>query len=85
MLVLFGLVKKFDLNLSIVQLLGSDSNGRLKVMLVVPGTQDLSPTMGSVSEGKIERKDCGHSPTKYSAGTVISVKKENLRHCRPLK
>ena len=61
MLVLFGLKKKYDLNLSIVRLQGSDENGRLKVVLIVPRTQAIRE------------------------GMVISVKKENLRHCRPLK
>ena len=61
MLVLFGLKKKYDLNLSVVRLQGSDENGRLKVVLIVPRTQAIRE------------------------GMVISVKKENLRHCRPLK
>ena len=87
-LVLFGLMKKFELNLSIVQLLGSDVNGRLKVMIVVPGTQGLRRVMGTVSDGMVKKKTIGYqSQTRYmySMGTIISVKKENLRHCRPLK
>ena len=84
-LVLFGLKKKYDLNLTIVQLLGSDSSGRLKVMIVVPGTHGLRQTMGIVSGGRLKEKNLVQRSTAYSAGMVISVKKENLRHCRPLQ
>ena len=85
MLVLFGLKKKFYLNLSIVQLQGSDVNGRLKVVLIVPATNELLQ-VGTVSDGKMKKKELGfRASTKYAEGMVISVKKENLRHCRPLK
>ena len=85
-LVLFGL-KKSDLNLSIVKFEGCDVNGRLKVMIVVSGTQQGSlQTIGSVSDGRVQQNVIGYRlPTSYAEGMVISVKKENLRHCRPLK
>ena len=56
MLVLFGLKKKYDLNLSIVQLQGCDVNGRLKVILIVPRTQAIRETIGVVVEERWRRK-----------------------------
>lgn len=85
MLVLFGLKKKFELNLSIVRLLGSNVNGRLKVMIVVPGTSGLRQGLRRITDGEVQMMDLGHRASAYSAGTIISVKKENVHHCRPLK
>ena len=85
LLVLFGLKKRYDLNLSIVRLLESDVNGRLKVVLVASGTQGAEEAIGVFGGTKVVKKNIGHRATAYSAGTIISVKKENLRHCRPLQ